>query len=66
MTPFYTQKGDIIGKGQKSLTLEQIINMDYLVENVVGNIPNYDELTYMGKATVDVVGVEKSQTNSAE
>ena len=66
LTPFYTQKGDIMGKGQKSLTLEQIISMDYLVENVVGDIPAYDELTYMGKATVDVVGVEKSQTNSVE
>ncbi len=66
LTPFYTQKGDVIGKGQKSLTLEQIISMDYLVENVVGDIPAYDELTYMGKATVDVVGVEKSQTNSSD
>ena len=40
--------------------------MDYLVENVVGDIPAYDELTYMGKATVDVVGVEKSQANSSD
>ena len=64
ITPFYTQKGDIIGEGQKTLTLEQIISMDYLVDNVVGDIPAYDEMTYMGKATVDVVGVEKSQTTS--
>ena len=37
---------------------EQIIGMDWLEENVVGSIPAYDELTDIGKATVDMVGVE--------
>ena len=31
--------------------------MDYLMENVEGEIPRYDELTEAAKATVDVVGV---------
>lgn len=62
LTPFYTQNGDIIGAEQKFLSLEQIINMDYLVDNVIGSIPTYDELTPMGRATVDAVGIERAKS----
>ena len=65
LTPLVTQSGEIIGEGDKNLSLEQIISMDYLVENVVGDIPQYDELTPMGKATVDMAGVEKAQNTPA-
>ena len=61
LTPFYAQSGEIIGKGQTELTLEQIINMDYLVDNVEGSIPLYDEMTDMGKATVETVGVRQAK-----
>ena len=64
LTPIFTQSGEIIGEEQKELRQEQIVNMDYLVENVVGSIPSYEELTPMGKATVETVGVEKSQSNA--
>ncbi len=39
------------------LTPEQIIGMDWLAENIVGSIPEYDELNETAKATVDMVGV---------
>lgn len=61
LTPLFTQNGETIGETQKSLSLDQIITMDYLVENVSGSIPSYDELSDMGKATVDMAGIEKSQ-----
>ena len=64
MTPIYAQNGDVIGKDEKSLSLDQIINMDYLVENVIGSIPQYEELSPMGKATVDTAGVEKAQSTA--
>ncbi|MCR5653132.1 MAG: BMP family ABC transporter substrate-binding protein [Ruminococcus sp.] len=63
-TPFYTQDGVKIGEGQKELRLEQIISMDYLVENVIGEIPAYNELTPIGQSTVDTVGVETVQTET--
>ena len=66
LTPLFTQDGEIIGEGQKTLSLEQIINMDYLVENVVGTIPKYDDLTPMGKATVDNAGVETAQSTNLD
>ena len=63
LTPLITQSGEVIGDGQKSLTLDQIINMDYLAANVIGEIPKYSDLNPMGKATVDTVGIEKSQND---
>lgn len=52
ITPLRTASGDVIGEGQPTLSLEQIMNMDYLVENVVGGIPAYEELSPLGQATV--------------
>ena len=66
LTPFYSQGGEIIGARQNELSLEQIINMDYLVDNVIGSIPPYDELTDMGKATVDAVGVQQAKIKENE
>ena len=66
LTPLTLQSGEVIGEEQKSLTLDQIINMDYLVDNVIGDIPKYEELSPMGKATVDTAGVEISQNDSAK
>lgn len=64
LAPLFTQSGEIVGEEQKELTQEQIVNMDYLVENVIGSIPVYEEMTPMGKATVDMAGVEKSQSTA--
>lgn len=58
LAPLHTQLGRLMGENQQALTLEQIVNMDYLVDNVDGSIPTYEELGPMGKATVDSMGVE--------
>lgn len=57
LAPLHTQDGRLIGERQDVLSLEQIINMDYLVDNVVGAIPQYEELNDIGRATVDNMGV---------
>ncbi len=61
LTPFVTQNGDIIGANQRELSLEQIISMDYLADNIIGSIPTYDELSDIGKATVDTMGVRRAR-----
>lgn len=58
LAPLHTQLGRLMGENQQALTLEQIVNMDYLVDNVEGSIPTYEELGPMGRATVDSMGVE--------
>lgn len=56
--PLFNQEGTQVIGEQQTLTPEQIIKMDWLVENIVGRIPTYDELDEIGKATADVVGLE--------
>ena len=52
----------VIEKGQ-SLTLQQIINMDWLAENITGSMPAYEELSETGRATVKVVGVDSPESD---
>ncbi len=56
--PLYRQDGVLVDGEDHTLSLEQIINMDWLVSNVVGEIPEYQDLTEEARATVDIVGVE--------
>ena len=51
----YAQGGKVL---DGDLTPEQIIGMDWLAENIMGSIPDYDQLNETAKATVDLVGVE--------
>ena len=55
--PIYSQSGRVLLGEGRSLTPEQIIGMDFLTENVEGRIPDYEELTELGKATADMMGV---------
>ena len=64
LTPFYTQSGEVIGARQHELTLEQILRMDFLVENVIGDIPGYEDLTPKGQKTVDMVGIGQAKRKS--
>ena len=60
--PIYTQNGwTVNGESNNNLSPEQIVNMDWLAENVVGSLPRYDQLSEVGKATVDMVGVDPSK-----
>ena len=58
--PIFDQAGSLMLPDDRSLTPEQIISMDFLVENVSGGIPDYEDLTDLGKATVDRMGIPLS------
>ena len=58
--PLHAQGGRQIAQEGDVLTSEQIINMHWLYENIVGSLPAYDELDDTGKATVGIVGVDPS------
>ena len=63
--PIYAQDGrQIIGE-KETLNTEDIINMDYLVDTVVGTIPAYDDLSDTAKATVGIVGVPATREKPA-
>lgn len=42
------------------LSVERIINMDWLNDNVIGALPTFEQLDDTGKATVGVAGVKPS------
>ncbi len=54
--PFETQKGEVIDPEGQGLTLESIITMDWLAKNIEGTIPEYEQLSEDGKATVESAG----------
>ena len=64
---YYPFRGKLYAQGGRvldgNLTPEQIIGMDWLAENIVGSIPQYDELNETGRATVDMVGVDAVSKN---
>ena len=55
--PVRGQDGTPVAADGGALGLEQIVNMDYLVQNVDGAIPAYSDLN-RGRDTVEVMGVD--------
>jgi len=62
--PIYAQGNKLIAHPYQTLSPEQIINMDWLAENITGSMPAYEELNEMGKATVKVVGVDTPESDT--
>lgn len=58
--PLTAQDGSTVIGEDQVLSLEQIMGMDWLVDNIVGSIPAYEELDDIGQATVGIMGVEPS------
>lgn len=59
--PLYTQDGKKLLGADQSLTPEQIITMNYLVDTVTGHIPAIGELDDQAQATVGIVGVQAQE-----
>ena len=60
--PLYDQSGQQKASKGQIFTPEQIINMEWLNENLVGSIPTLEQLDQTGKETVHIVGVEPSKS----
>ncbi|MCQ2500453.1 MAG: BMP family ABC transporter substrate-binding protein [Lachnospiraceae bacterium] len=64
--PFYNPEIDEEGKIiwdtlDQSITIEDIVKMDWLEDNIVGKIPTYDELNERARELVDLSGVHTSK-----
>ena len=58
----HTQAGETLEGAKGVLNLQQIIDMDWLLENIEGEIPKYHALSEEGKATVKSAGAPKAET----
>jgi len=54
----YSQTGMVQGDANKSLSAREIINMDWLAENVMGSIPSPVELEEEAQPVIDQQGLE--------
>lgn len=62
----YSQKGIIRCEKGETLNAEEIITMDWLAENVIGQIPEFEELTEEAQALVQLQGVKIDETTNTE
>ena len=54
----YSQKGVVQMDANRVLSPEEIIEMDWLAENVIGSIPEPEELIDKAKPVVDLQGID--------
>ncbi len=57
-----TQTGECLEGADGVLSLQQIIDIDWLLENIEGEIPKYEALSEEGKETVKSAGAPKAET----
>jgi len=60
--PISDQQGSLRVEKNAELSLQDIIRMDYLVDNVIGRIPVIDELTQVAQTLVSLQGVRAAQS----
>ena len=69
--PFYDPQIDENGKVKwhnikATISMEEIIRMDWLESNIVGSIPTYDQLDEKTQKLVDVIGVQAARKDPEE
>lgn len=57
----YSQTGMVQGDLNRSLTPEEVMNMDWLAENIIGSIPQQTELQEQTKPILSQQGLEKKK-----
>lgn len=64
--PIYAQGGVIRCEKGQSLGANEIITMDWLVESVIGKIPELDELTDEARTLVEFQGIKVDEFDTGK
>lgn len=62
----YSQNGIVRCEKGSSLNAEEIITMDWLAENVIGEIPEFEELTEEAQMLVQLQGIKIDETANTD
>ncbi len=62
----YSQGGKLLLEKGKELEIEDIIKMNWLADNVVGEIPDLDELSEKAKPIVEMRGIHKEEKDDED
>lgn len=60
-TKLTDNRGNMINDGSRSLSLFEIMHMDWLLDNVDGRIPAFDELLPMAQSLTRILGVYRDE-----
>lgn len=63
-TVIYDQDGIKRNDGSRDLTVRELIEMDWLAENVEGSIPKYDDILPYARETVRLLGIYRDEVIS--
>jgi len=55
------QNGSIRNDGERSFTAEEVMNMDWLLENVAGEIPSFDQILPVSQKLVRLLGLKRNE-----
>ena len=58
------QQGNVRNDGSKTFTPVELMQMDWLCENVVGSFPKYEQLLPVSRPMVDLLGMHCSQSEA--
>ena len=65
LNPFFrkvvAQDGTLKNDGSRRFTPEELLHMDYLVENVSGSIPTFDEILPASRSIVRKLGIYRDK-----
>ena len=65
LDPFYrkivTQDGTVVNDGTRHFTLDELLRMDWLCENIEGYIPEYEEVLPYAQPMMKALGLHKEQ-----
>ena len=65
LNPFFrkvvAQDGSIKNDGSRRMTPEELLHMDWLVENVVGSIPPFEEILPQSQSIVRKLGIYRDK-----
>ena len=61
----YSQSGIVLNDPDKSLSPEEIMTMDWLAENIIGSIPEKEELKEQAEPVIKQQGVKKTSAAKA-
>ena len=60
------QDGTVISNGDRRLSPDELLRMDWLCHNITGSIPTYEELLPMSRSIVRELGIYKDQIPEKE
>ena len=55
------QNGEVRNEGDRSFTAEDVMNMDWLLNNIEGNIPDFEEILPVSQQLVRLLGLKRNE-----